>query len=178
VNHFRYELQTVDVSALLGECAPEDPAWAAAAQQLGAALQEIGFAILVGTGVETSHYAACGKAVESMFEGNSAETKRKFAAARHGSVNQGYFGIEETSNLHPDQVEGWVLCRRAFRIANGAAKGADLAGFWPSPDDDEVFWRSHVTQHERLIAPIMRAMLHHAGTDNIHTDPSHCGLIP
>ena len=33
---------------------------------------------------------------------------------RHGSVNQGYFPIKETSDIHPDLVEGWVFCRQAF----------------------------------------------------------------
>ena len=42
--------------------------------------------------------------------------KMRFRAARHGSVSQGYFPIEETSEIHPDLVEGWVWCRRAFDI--------------------------------------------------------------
>ena len=49
-------------------------------------------------------------------------------------MNQGYFNMEETSNLHPDQVEGWVFCRRAFQMAGGAGcngNSADLDRFWP-----------------------------------------------
>ena len=44
--------------------------------------------------------------------------RRRCASApqRHGSVSQGYFPIEETSEIHPDLVEGWVWCRRAFDI--------------------------------------------------------------
>ena len=42
------------------------------------------------------------------------EKKMRYRAQRHGSVNQGYFPIKETSDIHPDLVEGWVCCRRAF----------------------------------------------------------------
>ena len=49
-----------------------------------------------------------------MFTRLSLDEKMRFRAQRHGSVNQGYFPIKETSNMHPDLVEGWVFCRRAF----------------------------------------------------------------
>ena len=46
----------------------------------------------------------------------SLEEKLRYRAQRHGSVNQGYFPIKETSEIHPDLVEGWVFCRRAFDL--------------------------------------------------------------
>ena len=51
----------------------------------------------------------------------------RFRAARHGSVNQGYFPIEETTEIHPDLVEGWVFCRRAFDPER-------TGEHWPRPD--------------------------------------------
>ena len=50
----------------------------------------------------------------------------RFRAQRHGSVNQGYFPIKETSDMHPDLVEGWVFCRRAFDSASRRYAGRGL----------------------------------------------------
>jgi len=95
----------------------------------------------------------------------------RFRAQRHGSVNQGYFPIKETSNMHPDLVEGWVFCRRAFERPDE---------FWPSgrtlcaptgrggqrpPIDDADFFRKITEAHERLILPIMQSLLAYLGCD-------------
>src|SRR5689334_20942614 len=92
------------------------------AQELGSALREIGFAILVQHGVDVTLFEQAERAVFELFTQTS--DKLRFRAQRFGSVNQGYFPIQETSNIHPDLVEGWVFCRRAFDPARAAE-------FWP-----------------------------------------------
>ncbi|HEV8660729.1 MAG TPA: 2OG-Fe(II) oxygenase family protein [Thermoanaerobaculia bacterium] len=123
-------------------------------QDLGDALREIGFAILEGHGVDPALYDEAEKKIAEMFTRCSTDDKMRFRAQRHGSVNQGYFPIKETSNMHPDLVEGWVFCRRAF--------GDDT--LWPFPEY-EPFFRQIVHAHERLILPIMQSMLTYLGCD-------------
>lgn len=126
------------------------------AASLGTALREIGFAILEGHGVDPALYDEANEKVLEMFTRLSLAEKMRFRAQRHGSVNQGYFPIRETSNMHPDLVEGWVFCRRAF--------GEQAREFWPLPEY-EAFFRRIVQAHERLILPIMQAMLANLGSD-------------
>ena len=125
------------------------------ATQLGDALREIGFAILDGHGIDPALYDEAHDKVLQMFTRLSLDEKVRFRAQRHGSVNQGYFPIKETSNMHPDLVEGWVFCRRAF--------GARATDFWPR--EYEPFFRRLVDAQERLILPIMQAMLTNLGCD-------------
>ena len=161
-------------------------------QDLGDALREIGFAILDGHGVDPRLYDEAEKNVLEMFSRLSLEEKMRFRAQRHGSINQGYFPIKETSNMHPDLVEGWVFCRRAFDVGpspgpsghplpadagrgssqsplplagEGAAqRRVRVAEFWPYPEY-ESFFRQIVAAHERLILPIMQSMLTYLGCD-------------
>ncbi len=126
------------------------------AHDLGEALHEIGFAILEGHGVDPSLYDEAGDRILEMFERLSLDDKMRFRAQRFGSVNQGYFPIKETSNMHPDLVEGWVFCRRAF--------GENATEFWPLVEYETVF-RKIVNAHERLILPLMQAMLTYLGCD-------------
>ena len=99
------------------------------AEQLGTALEEVGFAILEGHRVPLTHYTQTGKLVRDFFETTSVQQRMAFRAQRQGSVNQGYFPRQETSNIHPDQVEGWVFCRRAFNFNDDP--GFPLEDFWP-----------------------------------------------
>ena len=126
------------------------------AQDLGDALREIGFAILTGHGVDPALYDEAHDKVLEMFGRLSLGEKMRFRAQRHGSVNQGYFPIKETSNMHPDLVEGWVFCRRAFE---GHAQD-----FWPLPEYESFFQRI-VRAHEALILPVMQALLQYLGCD-------------
>jgi len=121
---------------------------------LGEALREIGFAILSGHGIDPALYDEAETKIEEMFGRLGLEEKLRYRAQRHGSVNQGYFPIKETSNMHPDLVEGWVFCRRAF-------EGGD---FWPLVEYRE-FFRQIVAAHERLILPVMQALLQYLGCD-------------
>ncbi|HEY8131065.1 MAG TPA: 2OG-Fe(II) oxygenase family protein [Thermoanaerobaculia bacterium] len=125
------------------------------AQDLGDALHEIGFAIIEGHGVDPALYDEAEKKIVEMFERCSLEQKMRFRAQRYGSVNQGYFPIKETSKQHPDLVEGWVFCRRAFERP---------LEFWPFPEY-EAFFRQIAQSHERLILPIMQSLLVHLGCD-------------
>ena len=138
-----FRIRTCDMRA------PDFPA------QLGAALREIGFAILDGHGVDPALYDEAERKVEEMFGRLTLDDKMRFRAQRHGSVNQGYFPIHETSNMHPDLVEGWVFCRRAFERPED---------FWPLPEY-AAFFRQIVDAHERLILPVMQALLIDLGCD-------------
>ena len=136
------------------------------AQDLGEALENLGFAILVGHGVDQVNYRRCVEAIPRVFAA-SIEDKLRFRAQRFGSVNQGYFPIAETSQLHPDQVEGWVFCRRAF--------APPMAGnYWPDPALEPLF-RAHWQAHEVLVAPIMQAILGYLGCDPHLYDDRLCG---
>jgi len=125
------------------------------ARDLGEALREIGFAILDGHGVDPALYDQAEARVLEMFGRLSLDDKMRFRAKRFGSVNQGYFPIHETSQQHPDLVEGWVFCRRAFERPEE---------FWPLPEY-AAFFAQIVRAHERLILPVMQAMLESLGCD-------------
>jgi len=125
------------------------------ADELGTALREIGFAILGGHGVDPELYDEASEKVAELFTRLTLEEKMRFRAHRHGSVNQGYFPIRETSNMHPDLVEGWVFCRRAFERPDE---------LWPLPEYAQ-FFRRIVDAHERLILPVMQSLLQHLGCD-------------
>jgi isopenicillin N synthase-like dioxygenase len=130
------------------------------AHELGEALHEIGFAILEGHGVDAALYEEAERHVLELFTGTPLEEKQRFRARRHGSVNQGYFPMKETSDIHPDLVEGWVFCRRAFAMD----PGADPAPFWPRAGL-EPFFRGVCLAHERLILPVMQSLLTSLGCD-------------
>ncbi len=153
-----FEIRTCDLSRYL---AGDERERAAFADELGSALREIGFAILTGHGVDPELYARCEEEVEEVFTAHTLEEKLRFRASRHGSVNQGFFPIEQTSDIHPDLVEGWVFCRRAFDLGE---EPVDLAAFWPDPSHHEPF-RDLVRAHEKLFVPVMQAMLQSLGCD-------------
>jgi isopenicillin N synthase-like dioxygenase len=134
-------------------CDMRSPAFS---QELGDALKEIGFAILTGHGVDTALYEEAHDRIIEFFTRLSVDEKMRFRAQRHGSVNQGYFPIRETSNMHPDLVEGWVFCRRAFE--------EDPARFWPS-QEDALFFARLARAHEPLILPVMQNLLTYLGCD-------------
>jgi isopenicillin N synthase-like dioxygenase len=131
------------------------------ASELGEALQDIGFAILEGHGVDAALYEEAEAKVLELFTGVTLEEKLRFRAERHGSVNQGYFPIKETSDIHPDLVEGWVFCRRAFDLGEQPYRAAD---FWPKPEL-EPFFRLLCRSHETLVLPVMQSLLTYLGCD-------------
>jgi len=147
-----FQIRTVDIGLFLHG---NDADKRTFATQLGDALHEIGFAILVGHGVDPNRYAEAERRIEEIFTTLTLDEKMRFRAGRFGSVNQGYFPIKETSNMHPDLVEGWVFCRRAFE---------NTQSFWPTQDDAE-FFRGIVEGHEKLILPVMQSLLIYLGCD-------------
>jgi isopenicillin N synthase-like dioxygenase len=147
-----FQVRTVDIGRFLHGTDGDKRAFAT---EIGDALHEIGFAILEGHGVDPNLYAEAGRRVEEIFSTLTLAEKMRFRAERFGSVNQGYFPIKETSNMHPDLVEGWVFCRRAFE---------DTRSFWPMPEQAE-FFRRIVEGHEKLILPVMQSLLTYLGCD-------------
>ena len=156
-----YEIATLDIAPFL---AGDGAAKVQFADAFAAALQDIGFAVLVGHGVEPSLYDAIDEHILKLFESTPLEEKMRFAAARHGSVAQGYFPIERTSEIHPDLVEGWVFCRRAFDLPQRRVGAFVAEEFWPNASFEQQF-RTVVAAHEALFKPIAQAMLQGLGCD-------------
>ena len=156
-----YEIATLDFGCFLSG-SDEDKAHFA--DDFGSALKEIGFAVLTGHGVDPALYDEVGEGVTDLFTSTSLEEKMRYRAARFGSVAQGYFPIEETSDIHPDLVEGWVWCRRAFDIPQHRDAAFRAEDFWPR-EEYEPFFRRLVLAHEALFKPIAQAMLQGLGCD-------------
>jgi isopenicillin N synthase-like dioxygenase len=134
------------------------------ADSFARSLEEIGFAVLVGHGVDAALYDDMHDAALELMTSTPIPEKMRFRAQRNGSVNQGYFPIEETSEIHPDLVEGWVFCRRAFDIPqqrDGVFRAED---YWPAARYEARF-RKLVLAHERLFKPIAQAMFQGLGCD-------------
>ena len=154
-----YRVATLDLARFLRGGEGEQRAFA---RELHEALREIGFAILVGHGVAPELYAAAEQAVLELFTQASLDAKLRYRARRQGSVNQGYFPLKETSEIHPDLVEGWVFCRRAFDLGERPDWRAEE--FWPRPALEPVFRRLCLA-HEALILPVMQSLLIGLGCD-------------
>jgi isopenicillin N synthase-like dioxygenase len=156
-----FEIATLDFARFLQGDAGDKARFA---EEFGAALREIGFAILVGHGVDGALYDEMHEEVLDLFTSTSLEDKMRFRAKRHGSVAQGYFPIEETSEIHPDLVEGWVWCRRAFDIPQDPAGPFRAEDYWPRAAYERQFRRLALA-HEALFKPIAQAMLQGIGCD-------------
>lgn len=156
-----YRIATLDLEQYLHGSELDKARFAA---DFASSLKEIGFAVLVGHGVDPALYGDIHDGVIELFTSTTLADKMRFRAARFGSVSQGYFPIEETSDIHPDQVEGWVWCRRAFDIPQDRDSPFRAANFWPNAGHESRF-RRLVLAHEALFKPIMQAMLQGLGCD-------------
>jgi isopenicillin N synthase-like dioxygenase len=156
-----YEIATLDIAPFLNGDAQDKSRFADA---FAAALGEIGFAVLVGHGVDPALYDEIHDQVHDLFETTPLDEKMRFEAERHGSVAQGYFPIEHTSEIHPDLVEGWVWCRRAFNVPQQRREPFRAEDYWPSAEYEPRF-RRLMLAHERLFQPIAQAMLQGLGCD-------------
>ncbi len=154
-----YEIRTCDMSGLLAGDPDERDAFA---ERLGQALEGIGFAILTGHGIDLSLHERTAALTRELFESTTEKQRLKFLAARQGSVNQGYFPVRETTIIHPDLVQGWVFCRRAFDL-DGRADWHE-SDFWPLPGFEPAF-RELVLAQEPLILPVMQSLLRYLGCD-------------
>jgi isopenicillin N synthase-like dioxygenase len=156
-----YQIATLDFEPFLRGDAKDKARFA---EQFAGALREIGFAVLTGHGVDPALYDEMHDGVLDLFTSTSLEDKMRFRAARFGSVAQGYFPIEETSDIHPDLVEGWVWCRRAFDLPQHRDAPFRPEEFWPRAEY-EPFFRRLVLAHEPLFKPIAQAMFMGLGID-------------
>ena len=156
-----YEIRTLDFGQFLNG---NDADKAKFVAEFGAAIQDIGFSVLTGHGIDTRLYDDMHELVIEFFESASLDEKMRFRAQRQGSVNQGYFPIEETSDIHPDQVEGWVFCRRAFDMPQERSTGFRVEDFWPEAKYEQVC-RRLALGHEQLFQPITQAMFQSLGCD-------------
>lgn len=154
-----FVIRTCDMERLLRGGAREREGFV---QELGQAMQEIGFAILVGHGLEPRLFEEAARWVEEFFTRVPLEEKLRFRAARHGSVSEGYFPIRETSAIHPDLVEGWVFGRRAFDL--DGEPGFRAADLWPRPEFEPRF-RRLVQAELPLFRPILQSILAYLGCD-------------
>jgi isopenicillin N synthase-like dioxygenase len=156
-----YEIPILDFSRFLTGDAQEKDCFAS---EFAGALREIGFAVLTGHGVDAALYDEMHNGVLDLFTSTSVADKMRFRAARFGSVAQGYFPLEETSDIHPDLVEGWVWCRRAFDIPQERSGPFRPEDFWPDAGQERLF-RRLVMAHEPLFKPIAQAMFQGLGVD-------------
>ncbi len=156
-----YEIKTCDMRLFFegGDSGKEE-----FATELGEALEGIGFAILSGHGIDTKLYETAEDKVIELFETTSLEERLAYEAKRFGSVNQGYFPIKETTIIHPDLVEGWVYCRRAFDLVENADYRE--SDFWVKSGYELIF-RKVVQENEKLILPIMQSILRY-----LHCEPN------
>src|SRR3954447_4330149 len=92
-----YEIATLDFAPFLHGGQADKVRFADA---FAGALHEIGFAVLVGHGVDPALYDEIEELTLDLFTSMPLAEKMRFRAARRGSVNQGYFPIEETSEIH------------------------------------------------------------------------------
>lgn len=156
-----YRIQTCDMGRVLHGAEEDKQAFA---RELGEALRDIGFAILEGHGIDPRLHDECERAVERLFTEHTQEEKLRFSAQRHGSVNQGFFPLQQTTEIHPDQVEGWVFCRRAFDLGDDPEHSTRVGDYWPDPEAERCF-RRLCLQQEKLILPIAQSILSYLGCD-------------
>ncbi len=166
-----YEIATLDFAPFLHGGESDKRRFA---DSFAGALEEIGFAVLTGHGVDPALYDDMQDATLDLFTSTPLEEKMRFRGKRHGSVNQGYFPIEETSDIHPDLVEGWVWCRRAFDVPQQRDRTFRAEEFWPRAEYERQF-RRLVLAHEQLFKPIAQAMLLGLGCDPHLLDSSLTG---
>ena len=156
-----YRIQTFDFGRFLQG---NDTDRTEFAEEFGAAVQEIGFSVLTNHGVDTALYDEIEDRTSELFKTTSLEDKMRFRAKRYGSVSQGYFPIRETSDIHPDLVEGWVWCRRAFDMPQERSTPFEPESFWPDVGYEPVF-RKLALAHEALFKPLAQAMFQGLGID-------------
>ena len=156
-----YEIATLDFGRFLNGDEADKASFAA---EFGSALEEIGFAVLTNHGVDSALYDEVAETADELFTSTPMSEKMRLRAERFGSVNQGYFPNEETSEIHPDLVEGWVWCRRAFDIPQQREAPFRPDDYWPGADYEPRL-RRLVLAHEQLFKPIAQAMLMGLGCD-------------
>ena len=154
-----YIIKTVDMSGFLTGNLQEIEKFS---QDLGEAMEKIGFVILTGHGIDINIFSEARKKIIEFFEDIPEVERIPYKAKRQGSVNQGYFPINETTIIHPDLVKGWVFCRRAFNMNNDP--DYNEKDYWPRPGY-EPFFRELCKAKETIILPIMQSILRYLKCD-------------
>jgi isopenicillin N synthase-like dioxygenase len=154
-----YLIKTVDMSGFFAGKTEEIEKFS---QDIGEAMEKIGFVILTGHGIDTKLFSEAREKIIQFFEDIPEEERIPYKAKRYGSVNQGYFPINETTIIHPDLVKGWVFCRRAFNM-NGDSHFNEK-DYWPR-EGYESFFRTLCKANETIILPIMQSILRYLNCD-------------
>ncbi|MFD9623973.1 2OG-Fe(II) oxygenase family protein [Streptomyces virginiae] len=130
---------------------------------LGAALEDVGFAILINHGIDASLFEATHGEIVNLFTGTPLGRKLEFVETEsRGSVRLGYFPFQQSTQLQPDLVEGWEFDRAAFRVPGGG--GEQALTFWPDARFESAF-RRQWQACEDLVVPVMHAMLSYFDSD-------------
>ncbi|WP_328522652.1 2OG-Fe(II) oxygenase family protein [Kribbella sp. NBC_00359] len=153
-----FEFQQCDMSDLTGDLSSQRRF----RDTLGAALEDVGFAILVNHGIEAALFDETHAGVVELFRNTPIARKLEFVETEsRGSVRLGYFPFQKSTRLQPDLVEGWEFDRAAFRLPGG---GEDALSFWPEERFERLF-RRQWEACERLVVPLTHAMLDYFGSD-------------
>ena len=89
-----FQIRTCDMAAFFHGGEGEKQQFA---ESLGQAMEEIGFAVLVGHGIDVDLLKRSEETVARFFTETPESARMPFLAKRFGSVNQGYFPIEKTT---------------------------------------------------------------------------------
>ena len=73
---------------------------------LGDSLRNVGFAVLVGHGVDEAITSRAPAEIEHFFRRHTLQTKQRFKAQRKGSVNQGYLAWRRRPTCSPTWSKG------------------------------------------------------------------------
>lgn len=132
------------------------------AQELGAAMEEIGFAILVGHGIDPELHEEAEQWVIDLFTKPALEKKLEYSAQLVGAINQGYFPVKEATDIPPDLVERWMFCRRAFDVNQDP--GFFVDDFWPIAEAEQ-FFRRLCLETATLVNPLTESIFRYLGVD-------------
>ncbi|WP_324190437.1 2OG-Fe(II) oxygenase family protein [Nocardia cyriacigeorgica] len=132
--------------------------------RLGAAMEDVGLAILINHGAETVLPAAADAALQ-MFTTVPLERKMKYVATdcTFGEpLQMGYIPLQESTESLPNSVEAWELDKTAFRIQGEDPEKA--LAFWPD-ERFEVALRPYWQACERMVLPLVHAMFRYLGVE-------------
>jgi isopenicillin N synthase-like dioxygenase len=79
-----------------------------------------------------------------------------------GTVRHGYFPVLESTETHPNAVEAWEFIREDFLLPN--EESPEALKYWPDERFEKIF-RSYWQHSEKLVLPIMRALLEYLDAD-------------
>ncbi|WP_280266399.1 2OG-Fe(II) oxygenase family protein [Nocardia wallacei] len=132
--------------------------------RLGAAMEDVGLAILVNHGAESVLPEAAEAALQ-MFTTVPLEQKMRYVATdcTFGEpLIMGYIPLQESTESLPNSVEAWELDKAAFRIPGEDPEKA--LAFWPD-ERFEIALRPYWQACERIVLPLVHAMFRYLGVE-------------